>query len=144
LHKTAGGINPTALLHNNSNLSPANALNMINTTSPSYPMLATIEANINYLNSKKGRAKINNLCEKISNIKKQLNNFEFYGDDITKILIKKDGLTGFELSEILFDKFNIEDERTNEKSTMLLTGLGTDDNKLRALLKLKGIDKIKQ
>ena len=144
LHKTAGGINPTALLHCNCDLDIEKALQLIQTTSPSYPMLATIEANINYLNSKKGRKKINDLCEKISNIKKELKNFEFYGDDITKILIKKEGLTGFELSEILFDKFNIEDERTNEKSTMLLTGLGTDDNKLRALLKLKGIDKIKQ
>ena len=53
LHKTAGGLNPTALLHSN-NIDPADALNMITTTSPSYPMLATIEANIRFLNSKRG------------------------------------------------------------------------------------------
>ena len=29
-------------------IDPTEALNMINTTSPSYPMLTTIEANINY------------------------------------------------------------------------------------------------
>ena len=54
LHKTAGGINPTALLHSNS-VNPTEALNMISTTSPSYPMLESIEANINFLNSKRGR-----------------------------------------------------------------------------------------
>ena len=139
LHKTAGGINPTALLHCNCELDTKPALKMITTTSPSYPMLATIEANINYLNSKKGRKKIAELITQIKEIKSELTNFEFFGDDITKILIKKQGMSGFELSEILFDKFNIEDERTNQKSTMLLTGLGTTKEKLRSLLRLKRI-----
>lgn len=139
LHKTAGGINPTALLHSNCDLDIKKALKMISTTSPSYPMLATIEANINFLNSKKGRNKIAELISQIKEIKSELTNLEFYGDDITKILVKKSGLTGFELSEILFDKLNIEDERTNDKSTMLLTGLGTTKEKLNRLKKLKNI-----
>ncbi len=139
LHKTAGGINPTALLHCNCELSPVEALKMIITTSPSYPMLATIEANINYLNSQKGRQAIKQLILNIKNVKSKLKNLEFYGDDITKILIKKDGLSGYELSDILFNKYNIEDERTNEKSTMLLTGLGTTKEKLNHLYKLRDI-----
>ncbi len=133
LHKTAGGINPTALLHCNCGLDVESALKMITTTSPSYPMLATIEANINYLNSSKGRKKIEALIIGIKDVRENLTNLEFYGDDITKILIKKDGISGHELSEILFDKYNIEDERTNEKSTMLLCGLGTTKEKLRKL-----------
>ena len=139
LHKTAGGINPTALLHCNCDLSPQKALSIINTTSPSYPMLATIEATVNYLNSKKGRRAIEDLIKNINEIKSKLTNLEFYGDDITKILIKKEGMSGYELSELLYDKFNIEDERTNEKSTMLLSGLGTSKRKLTRLLKLKSI-----
>jgi len=139
LHKTAGGINPTALLHCNCDLSPVNALHKINTTSPSYPMLATIEANINYLNSVRGRNAVKALIDNLNEIKLQLTNLDFYGDDITKILIKKDGLSGYELSDILYNNFGIEDERTNEKSTMLLTGLGTSKQKLRRLLKLKKI-----
>ena len=79
------------------------------------------------------------MISQIKEIKSELTNLEFYGDDITKILVKKSGLTGFELSEILFDKLNIEDERTNEKSTMLLTGLGTTKEKLNRLKKLKNI-----
>ncbi len=136
LHKTAGGINPTALLHTNTELDVEKALKLINTTSPSYPMLATVEANINYLNSSKGRKEIESLISQITNIRKNLTNLEFYGDDITKILIKKQGLSGFELSEILFNKYNIEDERTNEKSTMLLTGIGTSKSKLSKLFYL--------
>ena len=135
LHKTAGGLNPTALLHSNCDLDIQPALKMITTTSPSYPMLATIEANINYLNSQKGRKKIAELISNIKEIRSLCKNVKFYGDDITKILVKKDGLSGYELSELLFNKFNIEDERTNEKSTMLLCGLGTTKEKLMRLRK---------
>lgn len=133
LHKTAGGLNPTALLHVNCDCDASNALSMINTTSPSYPLLASIEANINFLNSKRGRKKIETLISLIEEIKNSTNNVEFGGDDITKILIKKSGMTGFELSEKLFDEFDIEDEKTNEVSTMLLCGIGTTEAKLRKL-----------
>lgn len=126
LHKTAGGINPTALLHSN-NIDPSEILNMISTTSPSYPMLATIEANIRFLASKRGKKRIEQL---IANIKElgitQLN------DDPTKILL----LGGEELSKQLFNKYRIEDERTNKKTTMLLCGIGTDANKLKRLKKI--------
>lgn len=133
LHKTAGGINPTALLHCNCDIEIKSALKMITTTSPSYPMLATIEANINYLNSAKGRKKIEELINNIKELRSSCPNIAFGGDDITKILIQKQGLSGFELSEILYNKFGIEDERTNEKSTMLLCGLGTTKEKLLRL-----------
>ncbi len=140
LHKTAGGLNPTALLHVNCDIDAERAISMINTTSPSYPILATIEANINYLNSLKGRKKIKKLISEIKNMKSIVKNVEFGGDDITKILIKKDNLSGNELSDILFNKFNIEDEKTNDISTMLLCGLGTSEKQLlhlqKSLLKL--------
>ena len=132
LHKTAGGLNPTALLHVNCDINPDNALSMINTSSPSYPILASIEKNISYLNSKEGRKNLDNLITNIENLRKNITNIEFGGDDITKILIKKEGLTGYELSELLYDKFNIEDEKTNEISTMLLCGIGTDEKKSRS------------
>ncbi|MBE7702682.1 MAG: aminotransferase class I/II-fold pyridoxal phosphate-dependent enzyme [Cyanobacteria bacterium SIG28] len=126
LHKTAGGINPTALLHSQC-VDPTEALKMISTTSPSYPMLATIEANINFLNSKRGKRILETL---INNIKKL--NLPKYNDDITKILLKG----GYELSEKLFNKYNIEDERTNDKTTLLLCGIGTNLKKLERLKKI--------
>ena len=133
LHKTAGGINPTALLHSNC-INPDIALKMISTTSPSYPMLATIEANINYLNSTKGKKKIEKLIDTLIEVRAN-SNCEFFGDDITKVNIKKANTSGYELSDKLFNTFNIEDERTNEKSTMLLCGIGTDKIKMGKLKK---------
>lgn len=182
LHKTAGGLNPTALLHCNishcegvndklfkqSHCDVHAALDLITTTSPSYPLLASIEKNINYLNSKRGRKNILELVENIQNLKKKVSNYgvmaqsdidlnrqsrlgilaqqykvnndlitsgcEFYlNNDPTKILVKTNKMSGFELSEILFEKYKIEDEKTNEKSTMLLCGIGTDLKKINKL-----------
>ena len=133
LHKTAGGLNPTALLHCNCEIDIQKYLDMITTTSPSYPMLATIEANIKFLNSLKGKKVLNKLIDTIIDLKSKTKNVEFYGDDITKILVKKDGISGMELSEKFFEEFDIEDEKTNEKSTMLLTGIGTREKDLKKL-----------
>lgn len=137
LHKTAGGLNPTALLHcNNINRDINYALDLISTTSPSYPILASIEKNINFLNSKKGRAQISGLIKNIEDLKKNVSGCEFFeGNDPTKILVKKEGMSGFELSEFLY-KNRIEDEKTNENSTMLLCGIGTDIKKLKRLEKV--------
>lgn len=135
LHKTAGGLNPTALLHTNTDLDIDSALAKFSTTSPSYALLYSIEKNIHYLNSQKGRQKIADLIENIQILRKNLPNIEFFDGDITKILIKHKNYTGFELSEKLFEN-RIEDEKTNEKSTMLLCGLGTDKLKLQRLEKI--------
>lgn len=139
LHKTAGGLNPTALLHCNLDIDIQTALDLISTTSPSYPLLASIEKNINYLNSKNGKVKILELIKQIEELKKSLPNLEFYNGskyyDSTKILVKSPKLTGHEFSEFLY-KNNIEDELTNEKSTMLLCGIGTDFKKITRLNKI--------
>ena len=44
-------------------------------------------------------------------------------------------MSGYELSEKLYNEFNIEDERTNTMSTMLLCGIGTDEKKLLRLFR---------
>ena len=140
LHKTAGGLNPTALLHVNCNIELK--LDMITTTSPSYPLLMTIENNINYLASKRGKKEINKLINNLKELRKDLTDYQFGSDDITKILIKKEGLTGYKLSEKLYE-LGIEDEKTNEVSTMLLTGIGTKKDKLEKLkFALKKISRI--
>lgn len=140
LHKTAGGLNPTALLHINCEIELK--LDMITTTSPSYPLLMTIENNINYLASKRGKKEINKLINNLKELRKDLTDYQFGSDDITKILIKKEGLTGYKLSEKLYE-LGIEDEKTNEVSTMLLTGIGTKKDKLEKLkFALKKISRI--
>lgn len=133
LHKTAGGLNPTALLHCNCDVDVKPALDMFMTTSPSYPLLASIEANIEYLNSRDGRREIDNLINRLDRIRVKCTGCQFFGDDPTKLLIRVPGISGYELSEMLYDDFDIEDERTNEKSTMLLCGIGTDNKKIDKL-----------
>lgn len=136
LHKTAGGLNPTALLHCNCDIDVKPALDLITTTSPSYPLLASIEANIDYLDSDEGRKEIENLIIRLDRIREKTKGCLFFGDDPTKLLIRVPNVTGYELSEMLYEEFGIEDERTNEKSTMLLCGIGTDNKKLDLLQKV--------
>lgn len=133
LHKTAGGLNPTALLHCNCEVDVSHALNMFMTTSPSYPLLASIEANINYLDSRAGRKEIDNLVIRLDRMREKCRGCDFFGDDPTKVLIRVPGISGYELSEMLYEDFGIEDEKTNEKSTMLLCGIGTDSKKIDRL-----------
>ena len=106
---------------------------MFMTTSPSYPLLASIEANIEYLDSRGGRKEIDNLITRLDKMREKCRGCEFFGDDPTKVLIKVPGISGYELSEMLYEDFDIEDEKTNEKSTMLLCGIGTDNRKLDRL-----------
>ena len=42
-------------------------------------------------------------------------------------------MTGEDLSEILYKDFDIEDERMNRRSVLLLCGIGTDTKKIRKL-----------
>lgn len=141
LHKTAGGLNPTAVLHCNIEADVQNSLVLISTTSPSYPLLASIEKNINYINSKKGQKEIEELLKNIEKLKNNVKNCEFYtNNDPTKILVKHKNLSGEDLSDFLY-KNKIEDEKTNKKSTMLICGIGTDFKKLKRLEKiLKKLD----
>lgn len=145
LHKTAGALNPSALLHINrdSDIAPKdvqNSLNLITTTSPSYPILVNIESTIKYLSSQKGKFY---LFDVIKNINRMLRNLKAipnlevysYNNDISKILVKVTNMTGFELSDILFEQYGIEDELANEKSVLFLAGLGTTKVKLKKLEK---------
>ena len=145
LHKTAGAINPAALLHlgKESKIVPSKvqeALNLINTSSPSYPLLANIEHTIEFLASPKGGKEIDKLLSNIRNFHKevlQYDNVSIFciGNDITKILVKIDDVSGYALENCLYNDFNIEVELENSKSIMCLTGVGTTKGKLKKLQK---------
>ena len=145
LHKTAGALNPSALLHisKESTVNPKNiqqALNLITTTSPSYPVLANIEATIKFLHSEKGFSKIYELVKNVNRLIRSLKtipNLEVYSynNDVTKILVKVTNISGFELSDMLYERYGIEDELANEKSVLFLTGVGTTKLKLKKLEK---------
>lgn len=144
LHKTAGALNQCALLNVSANIKNIEidvfqkALNIFQTTSPSYPLLANIEACVNYLYSKEGKNEISSLLAEISKMKKDLAKFgvQFYENenhDPTKILVRKEGTSGFDLSETIFDEYSIEDEYNNSIACLYLTGIGTTKQKLDKL-----------
>ena len=144
LHKTGGALNQTALLNINKHMQNVDfeifqkTINLFHTTSPSYPLLANIEQCISFLNSTHGRNKITNLLNEISNFKDNLlqYNVKFYENenhDPTKILLQKEGINGFELSDVISEKFNIEDEMCNNNSCLYLTGIGTTKHNLNKL-----------
>lgn len=145
LHKTAGALNPSALLHIavGSKINPTSVqetLNLINTSSPSYPILFNIESCINFLMSFKGKKKVNDLINLIENFKKELKSFENIeifneNNDCTKLLIKIKNMSGFSLEKILFEKFNIEVEMANNFCVLCLTGIGTSKKSLNKLKK---------
>ena len=145
LHKTAGAINPCAVLHlsKTSKIAPEKiqeALNLINTTSPSYPAMINIELATEFLASKNGNKKIQELLDNIKDFQKQLmecDNLRIYcfQNDITKLLIQIEGLSGRALAELLYNEHKIEVEMASEYSVLCLTGIGTTKDKLNKLSK---------
>ncbi len=143
LHKNSGGLNQCALLHVSKNSDfdwreIQNSINLFHTTSPSYPLIANIEANINFLISNKGKKTIEDLISNILKFQKFLKNegFEFLDEkytDLTKIVLKLNGADCSKLSDILFDKYNIEDETSSRFCSLYLTGIGTSKAKLDRL-----------
>ena len=145
LHKNAGALNQCALVHISNEIREEfewrqlqRSINLFNTSSPSYPMLASIEASLNFLNSKEGKRTIDELLINIENFKKDLRKegWEFYEEensDPTKICIKRADVNALELSQKLFEEFDIEDEMATNISALYLCGIGTTKQKLDKL-----------
>jgi len=147
LHKTGSCLTQGSLLHisKNSSINPDNVqktLNIINTTSPSYPILSSIENSIEYLHSDMGRRKIDKLFDNIEEIKNFLKininaNFisstDEYLHDPTKFFIGLNNTSGDYLAEILQNNFNLEVELSNNKGLLALIGVGTTRKKLQKL-----------
>ena len=158
LHKNAGALNQCALLHMSKDCpydwhEIQNSINLFHTSSPSYPLLADIEANISFLSSDKGTKALDELVLNILRFQKELNEegFEFLNEecaDVTKLLLRLNGADCSKLSDVLFDEYDIEDEISSEFSCLYLTGIGTTSKKLdklkRALMDVKNkkFDKI--
>lgn len=143
LHKTAGALTQSSILHiakdsQIDSVKVQKSLNLINSTSPSYLLLASIEGAIKYLYSRKGAIRLKKLLDEILAVRKELALIEgvslLENSDFTKIFISVEGLSGEELSDRLYNA-GIEDELVNEYGVLLLCGLGTTRRKLKKLCK---------
>jgi len=147
LHKTASSLTQTAILH----LSPSskidpdkvqNSLNLLNTSSPSYLLLASIEGTIHYLHSAAGRKKLDELLNNADYFRDKLSKYSdilyidddsYFQTDKTKLLLGISYMSGHKLHNILEAKYNIETEMVNNKGILALTGIGTSREKLDRL-----------
>jgi arginine/lysine/ornithine decarboxylase len=146
LHKTATALTQGAALHI-SRYSKIDAsklqesLNIINSTSPSFPVIASIEGAISYLESVKGKHMLEKLLVNIDKFRADMVQYQdikiLSGQNIdkTKLFISIKGLNGYQLSKILKKEYNIEDELCNDKGVLFLTGVGTEKYKLKKLKK---------
>ena len=144
LHKTAGAPNPCALLHisKSSKVSAQavqDALNLITTTSPSYPMMAAIEATVEFLFSDRGRVEIRKLYDMVEDFitkASMIEDVEIYSGfcDKSKILLRMKSLPALAVAKILNEDFKIEEEFSNDNSLLFLTGIGTSKRKFEKLL----------
>lgn len=156
LHKTGPILTQGAILHlsKNSKIDPQKlqaCINMVTTTSPSYNIMASIEGGIHFLNSKKGKEKLQKLLNNIKGLKLNLKNranvdflenTEQFKIDSTKIIAGIKGISGHKLADYLENRFNIETEMDNDAGILAITGIGTSEKKLNLLE--KGIIKASQ
>jgi len=138
LHKTGGSMSQSSMLHigKNSMLDEENiekALKLLQTTSPSLMLLASLDGARANLESPLGK---NQLARAIKNAKflrtridtmpnvHQLKPDFGYQNDITKIFIRVDGLSGKRLESILEIDFKIEVESASDVGLLLLSNIG--------------------
>lgn len=141
LHKTAGAPNPCALLHlsEKSEIMPfqiQNALNILNTTSPSYPLMCAVEACISFLSSDEGKNKVRDLLHAIEDFKRELPEsvtiYEGFNDP-SKLLISVKNKDAEFIADILNNDYKIEEEFSTSTAMLFITGIGTTELKLKRL-----------
>ncbi len=118
LHKTLPCPNQTALLMlNDDNMADKmqNAINIFQTTSPSYVLLSYIEATL-ALTFEHGTRLTNELLENLKPFRK------YQTDDPFKLLVSfaENGLSGYETEKILREEFGIFAELADEQNVLLM------------------------
>ncbi|MFH0702354.1 MAG: aminotransferase class I/II-fold pyridoxal phosphate-dependent enzyme [bacterium] len=144
MHKTGGSFSQSSVLHlgKNSSINPDELetnLRMLQSTSPSYILLASLDAARAYLSSQFGLNQLGNAVENANLIRESLNtlpgvkclspkNNIFI--DPTKIYLKIDGLSGKRLESILEIEYHIEVEAATDVGILALSNIGNTHGEL--------------
>lgn len=144
MHKTAGSFSQSSILHINKN-SKINAgefeanLRMLHSTSPSYTLLASLDAARALLSTQYGLDRIEDAVENATIIRNALNELpgvrclnpdSNVNIDITKLYIMIDGLSGKRLESILEFEYNIEVESATDNGILALSNIGNERGEL--------------
>ncbi len=152
-HKTLPSLTQAALLHicseNVDSTAVKAALSVFNTSSPSYPIIASIDLAVNALEKDRQRL-FCEMSDRIDRLKEACKNLEklyIYSDDNldkTKILIGCDraDINGFELKKLLLEEYNIECEMAMPNYLLCMASVAdTEEGFLRLEKALFDIDK---
>ena len=148
LHKTGGSMSQSSMLHipQGSKFDPdeiERTLQLLQTTSPSMLLMASLDAARANLESKHGRKQLNRAIQYAKFIRKRLHNIEGvhvleatenFNQDITKIFVKVDGLSGKRLESILEIDFDIEVESASDIGVLLLINIGNTKQEIQYLV----------
>lgn len=154
LHKTGGSMSQSSMLHiaKGSKFDCEKiekALQLLQTTSPSMLLMASLDAARANLESKRGKRQLKRAIQFASYIRKKLGKIpgvhcleacENYNRDITKIFIKIDGLSGKRLESILEIDFGIEVESASDEGVLFLVNIGNTKQEVQYLI--NSIEKI--
>lgn len=103
-------------------------MDIFETSSPSYIILASIEQCADYLEDNESNKDFANLCKMLETFRKKtdrLSNIKlFASDDISRLSIKAHNLSGYELGDILRNKYKIEAEMCSQKYITLICTAG--------------------
>jgi arginine/lysine/ornithine decarboxylase len=145
LHKTLCGLTQTGLVHvhPDSRITPAQlraALNLIGSSSPSYPLMLSIEQTIAFLETAEGAGRLcalKELCQSLSARIEQLGTIQIYrahgGNDPAHILIRPASGSAEVLQQALQQK-RIFAEALLGKGVLLLAGIGSQVEDADALV----------
>jgi len=144
LHKTGGSFSQSSILHLGKD-SKINAeeleanLSMIQSTSPSYMLLASLDAARAYLTSKYGQEKIDKAVKNAEEARKILTSIsgvnclsveDGFQIDPTKIYVKIDGLSGKRLESLLEMDYGITVEAATDEGILALSNVGNTAEEL--------------
>lgn len=112
-------------------------LRIIESSSPSYILMSSLELAVNIYETK-GNELMEELLDNIEGFKEKNKNtsFDIYNeDDKTKLFLssKKLGMTGYELEDLLREKYNIQVELANYYGVLLICTIGNTKEDLDKL-----------
>ena len=154
LHKTGGSMSQSSMLHipEGSKFDPdeiERTLQLLQTTSPSMLLMASLDAARANLESKRGKRQLSRAIQYAKYVRNKLSKIdgvhvleatENYNQDITKIFVRVDGLSGKRLESILEIDFDIEVESASDIGVLMLISIGNTKQEIQYLV--NAIEKI--
>lgn len=146
-HKSCGSLSQSSILHipQFSMIDCAlleENLKLLQTTSPSYLLMASLDAASSYLYSEEGKAILEEAYNKSIKLRSRLKSIPnlkvleiSQQDDLdpTRVLISFENLSGETFATILENEFNIGIESLNKKGVLLFINIGNTDNQIDIL-----------